>query len=203
MRVYLAVPYQQKDDAKARGARWDPDTRRWYAPDTAHLSSFVRWLPDVSNCPGPRIRLPVLLVRKPCYRCQKPITCVVGLYLPAGYDFEPSGVIEDVGYLSVEDCGALLKHLLGPGLRISLAIGPLEHRQTRPRPDGYVANTCIYCRATQGAYPLFEELVEYLEDNPELVPELLSDGVEVDFPMAALPRWHDPESSAGEDDQDF
>lgn len=31
-RVWLDVPFGEKDAAKAQGARWDPDARRWYAP---------------------------------------------------------------------------------------------------------------------------------------------------------------------------
>src|SRR5215210_6234605 len=30
-RLWLDVPYAEKDTAKAAGARWDPDARRWYA----------------------------------------------------------------------------------------------------------------------------------------------------------------------------
>lgn len=31
-RIWLDVPFSEKDAAKAEGARWDPDARRWYAP---------------------------------------------------------------------------------------------------------------------------------------------------------------------------
>ena len=31
-RVYLKVPYGQKEQAKALGARWDPGRRLWYIP---------------------------------------------------------------------------------------------------------------------------------------------------------------------------
>ncbi len=31
-RVWLDVPYEEKDAAKAGGARWDPQALRWYAP---------------------------------------------------------------------------------------------------------------------------------------------------------------------------
>ncbi len=31
-RIWLDVPYAEKDLAKAEGARWDPRARRWYAP---------------------------------------------------------------------------------------------------------------------------------------------------------------------------
>lgn len=31
--IYLHVPFEQKDDAKSRGAKWDPEKKLWYAPD--------------------------------------------------------------------------------------------------------------------------------------------------------------------------
>ncbi|WP_017540950.1 DUF5710 domain-containing protein [Nocardiopsis halophila] len=31
-RIWLDVPYSEKNQAKAAGARWDPQARRWYAP---------------------------------------------------------------------------------------------------------------------------------------------------------------------------
>ncbi|MHA6629156.1 DUF5710 domain-containing protein [Pseudonocardia sichuanensis] len=41
-RLYLDVPYAEKDEAKALGARWDPQIKRWYdpRPPTAGLD---RW----------------------------------------------------------------------------------------------------------------------------------------------------------------
>ncbi len=44
MRVYLAVPYEEKDAAKAVGARWDSEFRRWYVDEGAELTPFRRWL---------------------------------------------------------------------------------------------------------------------------------------------------------------
>ena len=31
--IYLHVPFEQKDDAKSMGAKWDPEKKLWYAPD--------------------------------------------------------------------------------------------------------------------------------------------------------------------------
>jgi hypothetical protein len=47
-RVWLDVPYDEKDEAKAAGARWDPQTRSWYAqgPELTQLSQWSR-LPDL------------------------------------------------------------------------------------------------------------------------------------------------------------
>lgn len=43
-RAWLDVPYQEKDEAKAHGARWDPKAKRWYAPQ-AGMAGLDRWAP--------------------------------------------------------------------------------------------------------------------------------------------------------------
>jgi len=50
-RAWLDVPFGERSEAKARGARWDPQARRWYAPRPG-LPAMDRWaarpdLPDV------------------------------------------------------------------------------------------------------------------------------------------------------------
>ncbi|GLZ36880.1 DUF5710 domain-containing protein [Actinokineospora sp. NBRC 105648] len=49
-RVWLDVPYRDKDEAKALGARWDPTGKRWYAP-RAGVVGLARWeaLPEVPD----------------------------------------------------------------------------------------------------------------------------------------------------------
>lgn len=42
---YLDVPYAEKDQAKAWGACWDPQARRWYVPWGIPVEDFSRWLP--------------------------------------------------------------------------------------------------------------------------------------------------------------
>ena len=47
-RIYLDVPYSEKDQAKALGARWDNTARRWFDPHPPTLA-LARWTarPDV------------------------------------------------------------------------------------------------------------------------------------------------------------
>jgi hypothetical protein len=49
-RVWLDVPFAEKDQAKSLGARWDPMIRRWYAPAPA-VTNLARWaaLPDIPD----------------------------------------------------------------------------------------------------------------------------------------------------------
>ena len=42
-KVYLDCPYQDKDECKALGGRWDPDYRKWYVPAGMDLDPFRIW----------------------------------------------------------------------------------------------------------------------------------------------------------------
>lgn len=44
MRINLAVPYVEKDEAKALGAWWDSARRTWYVIDPKDLMPFAKWL---------------------------------------------------------------------------------------------------------------------------------------------------------------
>ena len=49
-KVYLNCPYDNKDECKALGGRWDPDKRMWYVPTGYALDPFRPWWPkDVSE----------------------------------------------------------------------------------------------------------------------------------------------------------
>jgi hypothetical protein len=42
--TFLNVPYAEKDDARALGARWNPGKKRWYVPPGVALEPFEKWL---------------------------------------------------------------------------------------------------------------------------------------------------------------
>lgn len=50
-RTYLAVPFAEKNDAKALGAKWDKDAKSWYAPAGVDVatSGLARWSVDKAN----------------------------------------------------------------------------------------------------------------------------------------------------------
>jgi hypothetical protein len=43
--IYLNISFEQKDDAKSMGAKWDPEKKLWYAPD----ESFKKLIEKYSN----------------------------------------------------------------------------------------------------------------------------------------------------------
>ncbi|MDR2076391.1 MAG: DUF5710 domain-containing protein [Desulfovibrio sp.] len=44
-KTFLNVPMAEKDEAKALGARWDKEAKRWFAPRGTDLSGLRNWLP--------------------------------------------------------------------------------------------------------------------------------------------------------------
>ena len=45
MTTYLNVPFSAKAEAKAKGARWDSEARKWFVPIGRDLEPFTSWLP--------------------------------------------------------------------------------------------------------------------------------------------------------------
>ncbi|MEQ8392316.1 MAG: zincin-like metallopeptidase domain-containing protein [Thalassospira sp.] len=54
-RIYLTVPFSEKDQAKALGAKWDRRAKAWYARDDMQLEPFKRWQETKAKPPEPTI----------------------------------------------------------------------------------------------------------------------------------------------------
>ena len=61
-KIYLNVPYSQKDFAYKLGAKWDPEYRKWYVTSGTDLTPFRPWYPPISNP-----RLTIELVPSTCW----------------------------------------------------------------------------------------------------------------------------------------
>lgn len=53
-RIWLNVPYVEKEGAKAQGARWDASYKRWYAPTQEVANACKRWALPVVTPPAAR-----------------------------------------------------------------------------------------------------------------------------------------------------
>ncbi len=45
MRVNLVVPFDEKDEAKRKGAHWDAARKTWFVMNVENLSQFIKWIP--------------------------------------------------------------------------------------------------------------------------------------------------------------
>ncbi len=71
-RRYLDVPYKERKEAKAAGARWDRDAKRWYAPeDLEDLSGLDRWKSREQVPKYPGFKLRPILTKEPRARSER------------------------------------------------------------------------------------------------------------------------------------
>lgn len=150
----LHVPFEEKDEAKLLGARWDAQARCWYVPAGVSDESFARWFqPREQRPPTPPdySALPLnLLIEQPaiveataeCWACRKstPVLTV------AGRD-EDGDLASVTGIQSVD----------GP-LGRALAERPYYRLAfSRTTQQWAFANLCTSCGALQGDFFLHNE----------------------------------------------
>jgi Domain of unknown function (DUF5710) len=47
--INLKVPFNEKDQAKALGARWNAEAKLWYVPQGVEAAPFEKWLSSAPN----------------------------------------------------------------------------------------------------------------------------------------------------------
>jgi hypothetical protein len=57
-KIYLNVPFAQKDEAKALGARWDAIQKKWFVPSDKDIALFTRWQAESGAVESPGSKTP-------------------------------------------------------------------------------------------------------------------------------------------------
>jgi hypothetical protein len=133
MRRYLDVPFADKDEAKARGARWDPSARGWFVADGIDETSVRRWWPLERKMQGPTVAVRLVMLPDSCYRCGGRVWAIVGVLLPFGTELgENVAEITDTGlFLQFDGCCEVLARALDEEWLRAHGIGPLRERWSR------------------------------------------------------------------------
>ena len=45
MRIYLDIPYTDKELAKNKGCYWDGQKKKWFIDNPIHMDQYMRWMP--------------------------------------------------------------------------------------------------------------------------------------------------------------
>lgn len=84
-RVDLNVPFDEKDEAKRLGARWDAQKKVWFVPDGMDAGALARWIPKPQATNVRSKTYFILTANRTCWKCDRP-TLVFGFGLPVGYE---------------------------------------------------------------------------------------------------------------------
>ena len=165
-RVDLQVRYEEKDEAKQLGARWDPAKKVWYVPDGLDPSPFGRWLPttpETAKEPHPNIRAPSYFIAKAshtCWKCEQ-TTPVFAFVLPEGYEVPSDD--DDAGEDDWEEQFGPTKPSSLTWLsksvedRICAMTNTYRMGYSQTVEGTYWANHCQHCDRLQGDFFLFHE----------------------------------------------
>jgi hypothetical protein len=88
-KFYLSVPYSDKDEAKSKGARWDPEKKKWYVPGGYPSIFFIKWIQELKENPHYSVFNEYYYIgenQRLCWKCGEQIK-LYAICLPSGHKY--------------------------------------------------------------------------------------------------------------------
>lgn len=158
MALLLNVDYEEKDEAKALGAKWNPELKKWYIEDKVNYPKFKKWiLREKDTAEVVCDFFYIVEGKQNCFRCGKE-TNVIGYGLEnylqiyrdeiPGYEWSSGeiNIASSLEPLSLE----LLAYLKE---KYNYYLG-----YSKTTKSNYYGNHCMHCNVLQGDFYLFGEV---------------------------------------------
>ena len=171
--LILNVPYNEKDDAKSLGARWNPTVKKWYVKNKKDYYKFIRWIEPYGNMV---IIDELYLIEgvKKCFRCGKD-TRVIGFGIDKHLSIDGLLEIENNNYDGNEIKEILYDKMLEINQDDIHIVGPIDPipeplmeyiqnkynyklRYSKTTHISSICNCCDNCDVLQGDFFLFSEV---------------------------------------------
>lgn len=171
--LILNVLYNEKDDAKSLGARWNPTVKKWYVKNKKDYYKFIRWIEPYGNMV---IIDELYLIEgvKKCFRCGKD-TRVIGFGIDKHLSIDGLHEIENNNYDGNEIKEILYDKMLEINQDDIHIVGPIDPipeplmeyiqnkynyklRYSKTTHISSICNCCDNCDVLQGDFFLFSEV---------------------------------------------
>lgn len=157
MALFLNVPFIEKDEAKALGAKWDPTAKKWYVEDYHHYTDFKKWIIKNNRMEQYIIckAVYVVEVQHTCKKCKRQIPIIA-----FGFRNYISLYKEMFTYLDYTDKVHIVpffKPMPDAILQFVKEKYSFDKHYTKRIKKEYYANCCKYCGSIQKEYDLFED----------------------------------------------
>lgn len=155
MPLLLNVSYEEKDEAKKLGAKWNPELKRWYAPQKTDYPKFMKWICDSDDYIVICDHLYVVEAIRECWKCKK-LTRVITFAVDEYFEFDSSGIY------SYRNTSVRKLSSLSPfpeSLLAFLIFNDYNYQKkfSKSINQSYLANCCERCDALQGDFYLHNE----------------------------------------------
>lgn len=147
--LLLNVPYAEKDEAKALGAKWNPNIKLWIAPGNTYkeYKKFQKWFDGnyiIQN------EFYLIEASRICWKCGKP-TKVICFAIKDYIDLESEYC--ERSYLITSMLSVMSTELL----KYLESHYNFKEKYSQAVKDKYWANCCSHCDSLQGINFLFNE----------------------------------------------
>ncbi|AYV74030.1 MULTISPECIES: DUF5710 domain-containing protein [Bacillota] len=157
-RIYLSIPYSEKEEVKSNGAKWDPKLKSWYIPEGVNLNDFQKWYLTINDIKANEYFIAETVID--CWKCKKRIP-VFSIFLNEYYSLDTEDLERDwvwdkieqpsfVSYIRFIDKQAA-KHME------NISEGYVNMDYSKMMGNGYLMNHCPFCEMKQGDFSLFED----------------------------------------------
>jgi len=169
MGLFLNVPYAEKNEAKALGAKWNAKVKKWYAE--SNYIKFAKWiLRDTDEAFIAREYIYIIEGEQTCWRCHKK-TRVIGLGISDFVNIygeidnpKIDEIFDDELHLSWTDKEENIPPKLLRYLKENYSV---KTGYSKTLEGNCFANHCDYCGSLQGNYFLFDEPTSPLSSDIE------------------------------------
>ncbi len=164
MKLYLNVSFEEKDEAKAHGAKWNPKLKLWYVELQDSLDEALhRWLIQESDYSILADNYSIVMAKKSCWKCEKemPVTTFLldRYYQLDEYEDSDLGLSffnwqETENESFVSNITALDHHVL---TKMQTINPHYKKTYSKTLKGSYYANNCPHCGMLQGDFNLYQE----------------------------------------------
>ncbi len=153
MFLLLNVPFNEKEEVKKMGAKWNNEIKKWYVTDKNEYYKFQRWFSNPYNNIIVLDHIYIVVATQRCFKCGK-ITTVVSLATDSyvTIDDEQFDLCEeDIDFIQLHEIKSerLLQHL---NQKYKFYKDYSYTTKTH-----YLANHCDWCGVLQGNWFLYSE----------------------------------------------
>lgn len=167
MPLYLNVPYSQKEEAKARGARWNPALKKWYVTERSAYRRVLEWI-DGAQVVCNQIYLVEGL--HTCFRCKRQ-TPVIGFGFETYYEIDGDTIEYWSEEIHIGNLRSQLPEKLAGELKKRYGYYWGYSKTTQSYDYG---NHCRHCDVLQGNFYVFDEVDSpFYIDGPDAAKKLV------------------------------
>lgn len=146
--TFLEVPFEDKDEVKALGAKWHSDRKKWFVPTDKDPSLFKEWIPEYDSELTDRAIAPFYLLKskESCWKCGNQSSVIT--FAASGLD---GGINDYVKFLYV----AVLPERLKAFVEKYYPNYFIDYSNTTE--SYYYINHCEMCKASLGDFYMHSE----------------------------------------------